>query len=182
MKLDGKPDAVGIRIIAVPRITRRTIGSDVGKWVVGIPGRQGNLLVHRRIVSFLKFLDAPYSVNLRVDFDERMLVVNVAIRPGGRPPQIQPDPVWADIGLLNALIGEYERVELHIADFIVRGDVQGRRPRKLGEPIAEPIPFAEYDTAQVRLIEHPDDRYALRRLDAPVAEHSRQSAWVRHRD
>ena len=123
MKLDGKPDAVGIRIITVPRIARRSIGSDVGKRVVGIPRCQGNLLIHRRIVSFMKFLDASYSVNLRVDFNERMLIVNVAIRPGGRPPQIQPDSVSADIGLLGALIGEYERVELHIADFIIRGDV-----------------------------------------------------------
>src|SRR5271155_5877309 len=72
MKLDGKPDAVGIRIVTVPWIARRPIGSDVGKWVVGIPGRQGNLLVHRRIVSFVEFLDAPCPVNLRVDFNERM--------------------------------------------------------------------------------------------------------------
>src|ERR1700685_800511 len=89
VKFDCHPDAIGVRVIAVPRIAEASVFGHREKWVVGISRGHENVFEKGVRCLVPKLLHVPGSENLRVHFQKLVSGVNSAISLFGRVPEIQ---------------------------------------------------------------------------------------------
>ncbi|MNL46839.1 hypothetical protein D3C87_1695870 [compost metagenome] len=119
MEFYRQPDRIRVGPIAVPGVGRVAILINMSKRIVSVARRHMDLLVKRRIVTLEEFLDSPRAVDLRMNFQEWMFVMQIAVGVGRRPPQVQADAVLPEVAGLLPLIGEREGVECDCADLVV---------------------------------------------------------------
>src|SRR5471030_590386 len=145
-----------------------------------------DLFVKRGVITLQEFLDSPSAVDLRMNFQERMFVMQVAVGVRRSPPQVQSDAIVSKVGRLLPLICKCERVKAYSADLVITRNVERCGSRKFGEPVTEPVPLAEHQPPQVDFASHTKNRNTCGLHDDSVKQLSRfpprYNAWNRPAD
>ena len=124
MQLDRHPDAVRVRIIAVPRITEAAVLRDGEERVVREPGRHQDIFIECARIILPKLLHVTGAKNLRVHFQKLVPGVNSAIGFLGRIPEVQlelisPRRRWT----CNRMTESCDRIEFYLSDVVLRGNI-----------------------------------------------------------